>query len=83
MPRVSNTHIHTCMDTCLYKFCVLSYYLAPGPRTRNIIENQLFRRQRSLKLEALQRQKSQYGSIDAANDDEVETFDKVSASYTP
>ncbi|XP_016949287.1 anoctamin-10 [Drosophila biarmipes] len=31
---------------------------SPGPRTRNIIENQLFRRQRSLKLEALQRQRT-------------------------
>ncbi|ALC48268.1 Axs, partial [Drosophila busckii] len=49
-----------------------------GPRTRNIIENQLFRRQRSLKLEALQRQRSQYGSIDLNDDDDdAEMFDKT------
>ncbi|KAL7743392.1 hypothetical protein ACLKA6_008364 [Drosophila palustris] len=50
---------------------------AKSPRTRNIIENQLFRRQRSLKLEALQRQRSQYGTIDATDDDEVDSFDKT------
>ncbi|KAH8276740.1 hypothetical protein KR044_002710, partial [Drosophila immigrans] len=49
----------------------------PGPRTRNIIENQLFRRQRSLKLEALQRQRSQYGTIDSTDDDDADTFDKT------
>ncbi|TDG40391.1 hypothetical protein AWZ03_013192 [Drosophila navojoa] len=51
---------------------------AKSPRTRNIIENQLFRRQRSLKLEALQRQRSQHGTIDVIDDDEeAETFGKT------
>lgn len=80
MPKVSNTP--TCIDKDIHTYLneFVSPTLAPGPRTRNIIENQLFRRQRSLKLEALQRQRSQYGSIsDAADDDDVDTFDKVSA----
>ncbi|XP_001354971.2 anoctamin-10 [Drosophila pseudoobscura] len=47
---------------------------SPGPRTRNIIENQLFRRQRSLKLEALQRQRTLQGDDDTDVD---EPFDKT------
>lgn len=51
----------------------------PGPRTRNIIENQLFRRQRSLKLEALQRQRTldSNDGVEGLGAD-TEPFDKVS-----